>query len=43
MLIKLLCERKNCRIGTPRELAGKDGWYAKYNQIEKLDGECNND
>ena len=23
-------------IGTPRELAGKDGWYAKYNQIEKL-------
>lgn len=23
-------------IGTPQELAGKDGWYAKYNQIEKL-------
>ncbi|MCF6465573.1 ABC transporter ATP-binding protein [Clostridium sp. Cult2] len=22
--------------GTPKELAGKDGWYAKYNQIEKL-------
>ena len=22
--------------GTPRELAGKDGWYAKYNQIEEL-------
>lgn len=22
--------------GTPTELAGKDGWYAKYNQIEKL-------
>lgn len=23
-------------IGTPAELAGKDGWYAKYNQIEEL-------
>ena len=23
-------------IGTPKELAGKDGWYAKYNQIEEL-------
>ena len=22
--------------GTPTELAGKDGWYAKYNQIEEL-------
>lgn len=22
--------------GRPMELAGKDGWYAKYNQIEKL-------
>jgi ATP-binding cassette subfamily B protein len=22
--------------GTPKELAGKDGWYAKYNQIEEL-------
>lgn len=22
--------------GTPDELAGKNGWYAKYNQIEKL-------
>lgn len=22
--------------GTPTELAGKDGWYAKYNQIEQL-------
>ncbi len=22
--------------GTPVELAGKDGWYAKYNQIEEL-------
>jgi len=23
-------------IGTPEELAGKDGWYAKYHQIEQL-------
>ena len=22
--------------GTPADLAGKNGWYAKYNQIEKL-------
>ena len=22
--------------GTPKELAGNDGWYAKYNQIEEL-------
>lgn len=22
--------------GTPRELVGRDGWYAKYNQIEEL-------
>ncbi|WP_055667217.1 ABC transporter ATP-binding protein [Desnuesiella massiliensis] len=22
--------------GTPKELEGKEGWYAKYNQIEKL-------
>ncbi len=23
-------------IGTPAELAGRDGWYVKYNQIEQL-------
>ena len=27
---------KIVETGTPMELAGKDGWYAKYNQIEQL-------
>lgn len=27
---------KIVETGTPTELAGKGGWYAKYNQIEKL-------
>ncbi|WP_077368238.1 ABC transporter ATP-binding protein [Anaerosalibacter sp. Marseille-P3206] len=33
----IMLERgKIVETGTPTELAGKDGWYAKYSQIEKL-------
>jgi ATP-binding cassette subfamily B multidrug efflux pump len=34
--VVMLERGKIVEIGTPVELAGKDGWYAKYNQIEKL-------
>ena len=34
--VVMLENGKIVEIGTPQELAGKDGWYAKYNQIEKL-------
>lgn len=32
----MLEKGKIVETGTPKELAGKDGWYAKYNQIEEL-------
>ncbi|WP_315121764.1 ABC transporter ATP-binding protein [uncultured Clostridium sp.] len=32
----ILQKGKIAEMGTPEELAGKEGWYAKYNQIEEL-------
>lgn len=34
--VVILEKGKIVETGTPEELAGKDGWYAKYNQIEQL-------
>lgn len=32
----ILQKGKIVESGTPKELSGKEGWYAKYNQIEEL-------